>query len=111
MSAFKDYLSYDLDNVFFNIDEFAEPHNVNGQSMDIIIDDDELKERQQNRNKFLEDPQGVYNADVLFYVKKSDFGEKPEVMENLWLDNELYQVVDAVENNGVLEITLMGRYS
>ena len=42
---FKEMIHKDLRHVFFNTNEFAEQHTLNGISVEVIIDNDRLKER------------------------------------------------------------------
>lgn len=48
MPRFKDYISSDLD-MFFNLDEFAEEHNIDGKTMAVIIDNDMLQRRKMSQ--------------------------------------------------------------
>lgn len=43
--SFKDCLAADIHNVFLNRMEFADTHNVNGREMDVMVDENELLER------------------------------------------------------------------
>ncbi|KZL88709.1 hypothetical protein [Clostridium magnum] len=96
---FKESLQEDLDT-FLNVDEFAEIRNIDGADIPIQIDNDLLKERQA---KFAE---GTYLGDVLFLVKKSDFGDPPAREQIIKLDNEPMRVTDFQENMGIYTITL-----
>lgn len=92
--------------VFFNLDEFAETHNIDGTDMPIIIDSDKLEELKSSR---VNDFEGVYKAQLLFYVKKSDFGGKPAIDSILNMDDKTYRVVASSENGDMLTI-LLGWY-
>lgn len=82
MVNFKDQLLIDSAE-FINIDEFGENHNIDGANMPIVIDNDLLKERQ------VKSAEGTYLGDLLFYVKKSDFGEEPAVSQHIKFDGVL----------------------
>ena len=99
MSSFKDYMTEDID-VFFNVDEFAEPHRINGRGMDIVMDEDRLKQRSQTEFE------GIGSAEVLFFVKVSDLEEKPEVGSPLKFDKKQMYVLDVKEDSGTYEIIL-----
>lgn len=103
--AFKDYLESDL-NTFFT--DFADTHTVNGAEMEIVIDEDLIKER---LTKIKSDIEGIYIADVLFHVRKSVYGEKPVVGEIVNLDGEIYRVSDAQEDKGMYAISLVANES
>lgn len=99
MASFKDYLIKDTNNIF-NTNEFAGIHNIDGQEKTIIKDNELLKERQA---KYAE---GTYKGDLLFFIKKDDFGEAPAIGQPVKFDNEVMRVSDFNENEGVYEITL-----
>lgn len=101
MSSFKEVIQEDLNNTFFDIDEFAEIHNIDGKDISIIIDHELLKERQA---KYAE---GTYLGDVLFHVKKSDFGEAPGINQPIKFDGDsTMRVTDFQEDMGIYIITL-----
>jgi hypothetical protein len=100
MAGFKDFLANDL-NTFFNLEEFSEIHNIDGNDITIVPDDDLLKERQ------IKSAGGTYVGDLLFYVRKSDWGPRPAIgSQVVKFDQERYRVTDYQENSGVCTITL-----
>ena len=44
MKSFKEQLEKDLDSVFFNMDEFAETHMIDGKEVPIVLDNDRIIE-------------------------------------------------------------------
>lgn len=97
MANFKDQIALDLP-VFFN--EFAEPHNINGRTLNVVIDNDRLMQR--SKKEF----DGISVGELLFYVKKSDFGERPEVDAPIIFDGRQMYVFDCREDAGAYEIIL-----
>lgn len=59
---FKDMVNQDLRNVFFSNDEFAEIHTINGHPVEIIIDNDRLKECSKKEYD------GLYIGELLFFI-------------------------------------------
>lgn len=104
MSAFKDILKSDIENVFLNQNEFAEEHLVDGVSMKIIIDNNEMLEREKRYKKALED--GISQKQVLFYVSAAEFGRLPKIGRILMLDKRSYRVTDAIREGSVYSILL-----
>lgn len=100
MKSFKDIISNDINSTFFNVNEFSEVHNIDGIDMTIQIDNDLLKERQA---KFAE---GTYWGDVLFLVKKSDFGEPSAIGERIKFDGDPMRVTDFQKESDIYIITL-----
>ncbi|MFO7153943.1 MAG: hypothetical protein DIU64_003140 [Caldicoprobacter oshimai] len=84
--------------IFFN--DFAEPHTINGKVINIIVDNDRLIQRSKKEYD------GLSVGELLFYVKKTDFGERPEVDAPLIFDNRQMYVFDCREDEGIYEIIL-----
>lgn len=102
--SFKDQLIADLDSVFFNDEEFASDHFINGYSVRCVVDDNTNQERSYSKADGLND--GVFVAIVTVYLKTSDFAYRPVQGEQLTLDNQGYLVVSTSESDGMLEIKL-----
>ncbi|MFR2108261.1 MAG: hypothetical protein ACLS41_11370 [Gallintestinimicrobium sp.] len=47
MSDFKDMVQADIKEIFLNFDEFGEIHTINGEEVLIIVDENELTEREK----------------------------------------------------------------
>ena len=101
--SFKDFLKNDIEQVFFNLDEFSEVHSIDGVDMPILIDADELEEYKNRRDG---DFEGMSKAAVLLYVKKADIGDKPHIESMLKLDEQYYLVLAASEEEGIIKIVL-----
>lgn len=104
MSAFKDQIRADISNVFINIDEFGAEHTVNGKIMPIIVDSNELEERQKKAKSNMD---GVFTRATMIYVKAKDFGGRmPSVGSALQLDGQTYLVTYAINEDGIYSIEL-----
>lgn len=102
--TFKQILQRDIDETFFNVDEFAEnTHTIDGKPMTIMGDDMEHIEREKKMKSNMD---GIYARQILIYVKASEFGPLPAYGRLLALDGRRYTVVDAVDEGGVYSITL-----
>ena len=60
--TFKEILRKDIEQVFLNPEEFGEEHIVNGKPMMIMIDDNELTEREKRMKSHME---GIHNTPTL----------------------------------------------
>jgi hypothetical protein len=100
MAKFKDYLNSDLSEVFFNDDEFADPHTIGTRQLNIIIDNDRLMYR--SKKEF----DGITVGEILYFVKASDYGPKPKEGEPQIFDGRNMQVFDVREDDGMYEIIL-----
>lgn len=95
---FKDIVSEDIDNVFFNMDELGQSHIIDGQSVNCIVDNDRLIER--SKKEF----DGIYVGELLMYIKKSDLGRKLTQDMPLIVDNQQMYIFSLREDAGVYEI-------
>lgn len=104
MSDFKDAVNSDINSVFINALEFAEPHNINGKLINCVVDDDVLEERLSRTNQEYFD--GVFKSRRLVFIEKDQLPHTPVVGELFRLDGHRYTVVNVAENMGVLDITI-----
>ncbi len=104
MAGFKDAVLSDVKNVFLNPEEFGEYHMVSGRRMCIIIDENELTERE--KKQFGRGRDGVYKKSLLFYVAAEDFGPLPSPEQFLVLDGKKYVITDANDEKGIYSICL-----
>lgn len=103
MSAFKDIIAADVANIFMNIDEFSETHNINGKDMPVQIDSNEQIEREKRMNQNMD---GLYKNQKLIFVAAADFGPLPKQGSILRMDGAIYKVDDAIHEDGVYSITI-----
>lgn len=101
--SFKDVLKDDVSNTFMNLDEFADTHIVDGKEIPVIIDENEIIEREKKMKSNMD---GVYVKQKLIYVKADDFGALPAIGRAIMLDGKRYIVIDAIDEQGVYSITM-----
>lgn len=104
---FKDIIAKDIDSVFFNTKEFADPALINGRQIDIVLDNQHLA-----HSHSLEEVEGL-TGDIFYYVSKQawldTFGDLPEAYDAQNFNGRVCTVTKTGERNGVLEITLTYR--
>lgn len=100
---FKEMIMDDIKNIFLNLEEFGEPHIVDGEEMTIIIDENELIEREKKIKTMAE---GLHVKQLLIYVSEKDFGPEPLIDRLLELDGDYYTVTDVSNEMGVYAISL-----
>ena len=109
MLNFTEQVNEDLNNVFFNTMEFAEPVKISCGSiehtLDVVIDNELYEERRLG-----ESFHGVQKAGLLFFVKKTDwinaFRAAPMVTNVMVFAGRRCQVEKVNEDNRMFEITL-----
>lgn len=101
--SFKELLRQDVKTVFFNPAEFGEEHTVNGKQMQIIIDDNELTEREKRMKSNMD---GIYKKQTLIYVSALDYGPLPGVGKPVKIDGVTFIVTDSINEGGVYSLHL-----
>lgn len=101
--TFKEQIRADISSVFLNLDEFAATHNVNGKDIPVLVDNNELIEREKKAKSKMD---GVNVKTTLIFVKARDYGALPPVGYALRLDGKVYRVTDATNEDGVYSIHL-----
>jgi hypothetical protein len=99
MKSFKDFIVSDL-NTFINSGEFAEPHNIEGRILNVVVDNDKLQDRAKREYD------GIYVGDILYMVKASDFGKMPTPGETQKFDRKICTIFDVRIDNGIYEVIL-----
>lgn len=97
--SLKDELENDLSE-FLNEDEFAEIHNIEGENIVCIVDDDSLQQQK------IKSAAGTYVGKKLIHVKRTALKGRPAVDARLLFDGKHYTVKDCIDNDGMLSITL-----
>lgn len=105
--SLKRELQADLDAVFFNTDEFAEPVSVlydeeTYQVLAVVEQDNEV-ERSQSAADHSE---GIFQVDVTAYLKYSELGFKPHRNHEIAIDGTRYEIVESMVENGMIVLKL-----
>lgn len=98
MSAFKDAIASDVTNVFLNLGEFAEKHELNGVP-DVPCILDKILTQPDGNNALL----GVFINQLTIYVKTGAI-EKPVEGQPLSVDGSFHLVRSVSEEDGMLVI-------
>lgn len=99
----KDFFEEDLDG-FFCDNEFSSEHIINRKKVNVIIDNEVLKER--NKKEY----DGIVQADLLYFVKKQEI-KKPIVGQLQLFDGISYTVFDVKEDLNIYEVILQSNQS
>jgi len=98
--SLKDLIASDVDLVFFQLDDFAETHRVEGKAISIVIDNDQLVKMKQGQVL------GVAESDLLIFARVADLPKRKAPGSLLNVDGREYLVDDWSENKGVAQISL-----
>lgn len=100
--TFKELLSEDV-NQFMSINEFGDKRTIDGKPMTVIVDDNEIIEREKATKSNMD---GVYTRQKLIYVKADEFGPMPALGRLITMDNRKYLVIEATDEQGIYAITM-----
>lgn len=107
--TFKDFAFSDIGAVFFNGDEHAKEHNVDGKDVLVILEKDDVRDHSAHweagaKQNF---DTGLYNRHIILYIRVEDYGPKPKQGKLLTLDKKLtYLIQKCGEESGVYRMTM-----
>lgn len=100
MSGFKETVDDDRLNVFLDVDFFGELYCIEWKEIPIVIDNDELKERQAGQDI------AIAESATLFYARVEDLPPRRAPGENLNVNGRECLVDDWQVDMGVATVTL-----
>lgn len=110
LPTFKDCMTRDVENVFFNLNEFAEKRFIDDKGLvTCITQHPGVTERAAHweggaKQSF---DQGMYKADLVLYVKQEDYGPMPKVNKLITLDKKRdYKIKSCSLKAGVYRMEL-----
>jgi len=65
---FKDILENDIQNIFLNLEEFGETHNLNGTDVICVTDEDSFQEKEISGKLTIES--GFYKEGITVFIDK-----------------------------------------
>ena len=98
--SFKEQIQKDLDSVFFNLDEFAELHLIEGAEIAVVVDNDQLNKLKKGQIL------GLVEADMLIMGRETDFPEYLEPGRLLNVDGRELIVANSGKDMGLVEVAL-----
>jgi hypothetical protein len=98
--GFKETVAADIDNVFFQTDEFAESVIIDGKNVPIILDNHTLKGMAELYAK------GLAEGEQFVFIKEKDMNRLPQSGEQLTKDGKKWFIKDAVSDMGVFGLRI-----
>lgn len=105
MRSFKEQLEKDFDSTFFNLNEFAETHTVEGKEIPVVVDNDTLLALNLGKNA---DVDGIFEDAKLFFVLKKYLDNEPVIGQIMEFDGAMYPIGNILEDMGGYTIILRG---
>ena len=107
--TFKDFASKDISAVFFNGDEHADLHNVDGKDVLVILEKSDVRDHSAHweagaKQNF---DTGLYNRHIILYIRVEDYGPKPKQGKLLTLDKKIaYSIQKCDDEGGIYRMTM-----
>lgn len=98
--GFKDMVANDLSSVFMDIKTFGEMYRVEGKFIPIVLDSDELKERQGGQDL------AVAESATLFYARTADLPPRKAPGSNLNINGRECIIDSWSEDMGISTVVL-----
>ena len=98
--SFKEDILADLDEVFLNLDEFAEEHTIEGKKISVVMNNDQLETLKEGQIL------GLVEADMVIFAKVEDLPRDLDPGRFLNVDGRELIVVKAGRNMGLAEVAL-----
>lgn len=110
MNTFKEDLTEDLRGVFFDADEFAKEHDLNGTVCLCVVEKPRTEEK-YIRGATYDAYEGIHGASVTVHVESRLLPEIPVEGVRFDLDGEVMLVDSCTQEAGLLSIVLKGHDS
>ena len=111
--TFKDFASEDISAVFFNGDEHADLHNVDGKDVLVILEKSDVRDHSTHweagaKQNF---DTGLYTAYSILYIRVEDYGNMPQVGSIVAIDEDtkderLFEIKSCEDEGGVYRMIL-----
>lgn len=105
MKSFKEQLEKDSDNTFFNPDEFAEPHKIDGKVIPVVVDNESLI--RLNMGKTV-NSDGIFTDSIIIFVQKKYLDYEPVIGQVMDYDGVIYPVASVLSDAGGYTLILRG---
>ena len=111
--TFKDCAAADITQTFFDGDEHAEWHTVDGKNALVILEEDDIRRYNAHwewgKKGSMDD--GLYLAHSILYISVEDYGPKPKTGKQLILDSgtqkqRTFRILQCREEQGVYRMTM-----
>lgn len=87
------------EDLIYFFDEFSTPHKIDNQTLNVIVDTNELREKQKEANHL------ITEASTLIYVKTAEIEQK-QIGDSIIFDNRVKIIEQWNEMDGITEIIL-----
>lgn len=105
MRSFKEQLEMDFDNTFFNLDEFAELHTIDGNEIPVVVDNETLLQLNLGKTEYSD---GIFTDNIMFFVQRKYLNYEPVIGQVIEFDGVAYPIDNVLSDTGGYTIILRG---
>ena len=105
MSAFKDLVEADRE-IFINIDELGEAHDIDGTVINVVLEDEQIEELKSKQTQSSPTAVLLSQSDLILFAKTEELPERKTRGEILYIDDVGYTVDTWLDEMGITRITL-----
>ncbi|NBH12752.1 hypothetical protein D3Z36_00775 [Lachnospiraceae bacterium] len=105
MRSFKEQLEKDFDDTFFNLDEFAELHTIDGNEIPVVVDNEALIGL--NMGKSVE-TDGIFTDSIIIFVQRKYLDYEPVIGQVIDFDGVTYPIDNVLSDTGGYTMILRG---
>ncbi len=105
MRTFKEQLEKDFHDTFFNLEEFAELHRVDGKEIPVVVDNETLLQLNLGKTAYSD---GIFTDSIMFFVQRKYLDYEPVIGQVMEFDGVTYPVDNVLSDTGGYTIILRG---
>lgn len=105
MRSFKEQMEKDFNDAFFNPDEFAELHTIDGKEIPVVVDSETLI--RLNMGKAV-NSDGIFTDNIIIFVQKKYLDYEPVIGQVIDFDGVTYPVDNVLSDTGGYTVVLRG---
>lgn len=105
MKSFKEQIENDLDDTFFNLDEFAELHKIDGNEIPVVVDNETLIQLNMGKTAHSD---GIFTDSIVIFVQKKYLDYEPVIGQVIDFDGVTYPIDNVLSDTGGYTVVLRG---
>lgn len=105
MISFKEQMEKDFDDTFFNLEEFAELHMIDGKKIPVVQDSETLMQLNLGKTAHSD---GIFTDSIVLFVQKKHMEYEPVIGQIMEFDGVTYPIDNVLSDTGGYTIILRG---
>ncbi len=105
MISFEERIEKDFDDTFFNLDEFAELHMIDGKKIPVVKDSETLMQLNLGKTAHSD---GIFTDSIVLFVQKKHMEYEPVIGQIMEFDGVTYPIDNVLSDTGGYTIILRG---